>query len=111
MKKSESRSDVSAWYRFGLFMSGVLLCIVYAALFGFRSLRLSEMEALAVAGVVMWVVGVGTIASTILMWLYAIKRKPWQRGRRSFWFTLQLVLLLAPWSLIGIFTLIFLVEA
>ncbi|WP_313142252.1 hypothetical protein [Stenotrophomonas sp.] len=111
MKKPESSSGVSTWRRVGLFISGVLLCTVYATLFGFRSLRLSGMQAAAVAGVVMWIVGVGTIASTFLMWLYAIKQEPWRRGRRSFWFILQAVLILGPWTLIGIFTLIFLVEA
>jgi hypothetical protein len=111
MKKPESRSDVSTWHRIGLFISGVLLCTVYATLFGFRSLKLSGMQALAVAGVVMWIVGVGTVASTLLMWLYAIKQEPWRRGRRSFWFIAQAVLILGPWTLIGIFTLIFLAEA
>lgn len=109
MKESESRSDVSPWYRFGLFISAVSLCAAYSIglFFPWLKLRLGGAEALAIVAVV---ICAGTIASTILMWVYAIKQKPWQRGRRSFWFTVQLVLILGPWSLIGIVTLIFLVN-
>ena len=109
MKEAESRSDVSAWHRFGLFISAVSLCAAYSIVlfFPWLKLRLGGAEGLAVVAVV---ICAGTIASTILVWAYAIKQKPWQPGRRSFWFTLQLVLLLGPWSLIGMVTLILLMD-
>ncbi|WP_202818498.1 hypothetical protein [Stenotrophomonas maltophilia] len=109
MRKSESRSDVSAWYRIGLSISAVSLCAAYSIILFFPWLKhkLGGAEALAVVAVV---ICAGTIASTILMWVYAIKEKPWQPGRRSVWFTLQFVLLLGPWSLIGMVTLVLLMD-